>query len=175
MVIFVVLAWFLYDGLGRDTKKIPSPLIGKNFPILEVEDFETGDKFQIQTRLKGKVSLVNVWASWCFACRAEHQMLNNIAAKNSLQIVGINYKDNENNKDNKKEDGAKFLRLLGNPYDFIVFDEKGKLGLELGVYGVPETYLVDKDGIIKFKRVGEITHAVWQQQMLPLIRQLEKQ
>ncbi|OJA03859.1 redoxin family protein, partial [Bathymodiolus thermophilus thioautotrophic gill symbiont] len=109
----VVLAWFLYNGLGRDTKKIPSPLIGKTFPSLEVEDFQTGDKFTLPSRLKNKVSLVNVWASWCVTCRAEHKMLNNIAQTSSVQMVGINYKDS-------KKEGERFLRTLGNPFDFIV-------------------------------------------------------
>ncbi|AYQ56463.1 Cytochrome c-type biogenesis protein CcmG/DsbE, thiol:disulfide oxidoreductase [Bathymodiolus thermophilus thioautotrophic gill symbiont] len=167
LTIFVVLAWFLYNGLGRDTKKIPSPLIGKTFPSLEVEDFQTGDKFTLPSRLKNKVSLVNVWASWCVTCRAEHKMLNNIAQTSSVQMVGINYKDS-------KKEGERFLRTLGNPFDFIVFDDRGKLGLELGVYATPETFVVDKKGVIRFKRIGDITPSIWQQQILPLIEQLQK-
>ncbi|SFV88271.1 Cytochrome c-type biogenesis protein CcmG/DsbE, thiol:disulfide oxidoreductase [hydrothermal vent metagenome] len=167
LAVFVVLAWFLYDGLGRDTKKIPSPLIGKTFPSLEMEDFQTGDKFQLKNRLKDKVSLVNVWASWCVTCRAEHKMLKYIAKNSSLQMVGVNYKDT-------KKEGERFLRILGNPYDFIVFDEQGKLGLELGVYATPETFIVDKKGVIQFKQIGEITSQIWQQEMLPLINKLQK-
>jgi len=167
LIIFVVLAWFLYNGLGRDTKKLPSPLIGKTFPNLEVEDFQTGDKYYLQEKLKNKVSLVNVWASWCVTCRAEHRMLNDIAKTKSVQMIGINYKDT-------KKKGEHFLRILGNPYDFIVFDEQGKLGLELGVYATPETFIVDKNGIIQFKLTGEITPQIWQEEMLPLINQLQK-
>ncbi|WP_369178314.1 DsbE family thiol:disulfide interchange protein [Candidatus Thiodubiliella endoseptemdiera] len=167
LVIFVVLAWFLYNGLGRDTKKLPSPLIGKAFPNLEVEDFQTREKYQLQSRLKNKVSLVNVWASWCVTCRAEHQMLKKIAKVSSVQMVGVNYKDT-------KKEGKRFLEILGNPFDFIVFDDKGKLGLELGVYATPETFIVDKDGVIQFKRIGEITPQIWQKQMLPLIDKLQK-
>ncbi|NYT26882.1 MAG: DsbE family thiol:disulfide interchange protein [Candidatus Thiodubiliella endoseptemdiera] len=167
LVIFVVLAWFLYNGLGRDTKKLPSPLIGKAFPNLEVEDFQTREKYQLQSRLKNKVSLVNVWASWCVTCRAEHQMLKKIAKVSSVQMVGVNYKDT-------KKEGKRFLKILGNPFDFIVFDDKGKLGLELGVYATPETFIVDKDGVIQFKRIGEITPQIWQKQMLPLIDKLQK-
>ncbi|MBA5249392.1 Cytochrome c-type biogenesis protein CcmG/DsbE, thiol:disulfide oxidoreductase [hydrothermal vent metagenome] len=167
LIIFVVLAWFLYNGLGRDTKKLPSPLIGKTFPNLEVEDFQTGDKYYLQEKLKNKVSLVNVWASWCVTCRAEHRMLNDIAKTKSVQMIGINYKDT-------KKKGEHFLRILGNPYDFIVFDEQGKLGLELGVYATPETFIVDKNGIIQFKRIGEIIPQIWQEEMLPLINQLQK-
>ncbi|BAS67519.1 MAG: DsbE family thiol:disulfide interchange protein [Gammaproteobacteria bacterium] len=167
LVIFVVLAWFLYDGLGRDTKKIPSPLIGKTFPNLMVEDFQTGNKYNLHDRLKGKVSLVNVWASWCVTCRAEHQMLKDIARMSSVQMVGINYKDT-------KKEGKRFLKILGNPFDFIVFDDKGELGLELGVYATPETFLVDKNGVIQFKRIGELTPRIWQTKILPLINQLQK-
>ncbi|MDC9715183.1 MAG: DsbE family thiol:disulfide interchange protein [Gammaproteobacteria bacterium] len=166
LILFVVLAWFLYDGLGRDTKKLPSPLIGKTFPNLEVEDFQTGEKYQLQTRLKNKVSLINVWASWCVTCRAEHRMLNTIAKDNLVQMVGVNYKDT-------KKEGKRFLRILGNPYDFIVFDEQGKLGLELGVYATPETFIVDKKGVIRFKRIGEITPRIWQEKILPTINQLK--
>ncbi|VVH54796.1 Cytochrome c-type biogenesis protein CcmG/DsbE, thiol:disulfide oxidoreductase [uncultured Gammaproteobacteria bacterium] len=167
LAVFVVLAWFLYDGLGRDTKKLPSPLIGKNFPNLEVEDFQTGKKYHLQDKLKNQVSLVNVWASWCVTCRAEHQMLNNIAKQDVVQIVGINYKDT-------KREGKYFLNRLGNPFDFIVFDEQGKLGLELGVYATPETFIVDNKGVIRFKRIGDITTRIWQEEMLPLIQQLKK-
>jgi cytochrome c biogenesis protein CcmG/thiol:disulfide interchange protein DsbE len=157
----------LYDGLGRDTKKLPSPLIGKNFPNLEVEDFQTGKKYHLQDKLKNQVSLVNVWASWCVTCRAEHQMLNNIAKQDVVQIVGVNYKDT-------KREGKYFLNRLGNPFDFIVFDEQGKLGLELGVYATPETFIVDNKGVIRFKRIGDITTRIWQEEMLPLIQQLKK-
>lgn len=165
LVAFVILAWFLYDGLGRDTKKLPSPLIGKIFPNLEVEDFQTGEKYRLKARLTDKVSLVNFWASWCITCRAEHQMLNDIAKTKQMQMIGINYKD-------KKEEGRRFLERLGNPFDFIIFDNKGKLGLELGVYATPETFIVDKNGVIRYKHIGEITPHIWQTQILPLIQLL---
>lgn len=168
LVIFVVLAWFLYDGLGRDTKKLPSPLIGKTFPNLEVEDFQTGEKYYLKDKLKNKPSLVNVWASWCVTCRAEHQMLNDIAKQNVVQMVGINYKDT-------RKEAAYFLKRLGNSFDFIVFDQQGVLGLELGVYATPETFIVDQNGVIRFKRIGEITSRIWQEKMLPLINQLNSQ
>ncbi|HIB28466.1 MAG TPA: DsbE family thiol:disulfide interchange protein, partial [Candidatus Thioglobus sp.] len=93
LVLFVVLAWFLLDGLGKDPKKLPSPLIGKSFPNLEVEDFYSGERYFTQSKLKNKISLVNVWASWCVTCRAEHKVLNDIAATSDLYMIGINYKD----------------------------------------------------------------------------------
>lgn len=166
LVLFIVLAGFLYIGLGLDPKKLPSPLIGKTFPNLEVEDFNTGEIYAIQDKLQGKISLVNVWASWCVTCRAEHEMLMQIAKTDSLQILGINYK-------NTKKDGNMFLTRLGNPYDLIVFDQSGKLGLELGVYATPETFITDQQGIICFKRIGELTPGIWERQILPLISQLK--
>ncbi|QKQ24167.1 DsbE family thiol:disulfide interchange protein [Candidatus Ruthia endofausta] len=166
LVLFIVLAGFLYIGLGLDPKKLPSPLIGKTFPNLEVEDFNTGEIYAIQDKLQGKISLVNVWASWCVTCRAEHEMLMQIAKTDSLQILGINYK-------NTKKDGNMFLTRLGNPYDLIVFDQSGKLGLELGVYATPETFITDQQGIIRFKRIGELTPGIWERQILPLISQLK--
>ncbi|BBB22555.1 cytochrome c biogenesis protein CcmG, thiol:disulfide interchange protein DsbE [Abyssogena phaseoliformis symbiont OG214] len=166
LVLFIVLAGFLYIGLGLDPKKLPSPLIGKTFPNLEVEDFNTAEIYAIQDKLQGKISLVNVWASWCVTCRAEHEMLMQIAKSNSLQILGINYKDT-------KKDGNIFLTRLGNPYDLIVFDQSGKLGLELGVYATPETFIIDQQGTIRFKRIGELTSRILERQILPLISQLK--
>ncbi len=166
LVLFVVLAVFLYIGLEHDPKKLPSPLIGKTFPNLQVEDFNTAEIYTIQDKLQGKISLVNVWSSWCVTCRAEHEMLMQIAKTNSLQILGINYKDT-------KKDGNIFLTKLGNPYDSIVFDQLGKLGLELGVYATPETFIIDQQGIIRFKRIGELTTRIWERQILPLISQLK--
>ena len=166
LALFVVLAVFLYVGLDLDPKKLPSPLIGKTFPNLEVNDFHTGEKYFTQDRLKNKVSLINVWASWCVTCRAEHELLNNIAKTNKLQMVGINYKDT-------KKEGTRFLDILGNPFDFVIFDQQGKLGLELGVYATPETFITDKNGVIRFKHIGEITPRIWQTEILPLVEQLE--
>jgi len=166
LALFVVLAYFLLDGLGRDTKKLPSPLIGKAFPNLEVEDFHTGERYLIQDKLKNKTSIVNVWASWCVTCRAEHKMLNDIAATSDIQMVGINYKDT-------KKEGKRFLDILGNPFKFIIFDQQGKLGLELGVYATPETFIIDQKGVIRFKHIGEITPSIWQGEMLPLIEELK--
>lgn len=166
LVLFIVLAGFLYIGLDLDREKLPSPLIGKPFPNLLVEDFYTGEKYPVQNHLNNKISLVNVWASWCVTCRAEHEMLNNIAKDNWVQILGINYKDS-------KKAGSHFLQTLGNPFDFIIFDKQGKLGLELGVYATPETFVIDKKGIIRFKHIGEITPHIWQNDIAPLIAQLK--
>jgi len=167
LLAFLVLAWFLFDGLGRDTKTLPSPLIGKDFPDLVVVDFDTNQSFKIQDKLQNKISLVNVWASWCSTCRAEHDVLMAIHNSNILQMIGINYKD-------EKEEGKKFLNAFKNPFDFIIFDDKGKLGLELGVYATPETFIIDKLGIIRFKHIGELTPYIWKNDIIPLINNLNK-
>lgn len=184
LVLFVVLAYFLFDGLGRDTQKLPSPLIGKAFPNIEVIDFHSGETFFIKDKLHNKISLVNVWASWCTTCHVEHSMLSKIAQTQKVQMVGINYKDKRlvaapwhdeklqacryQTRDDTKF-GDCFLKMRGNPFDFVVVDALGKLGLELGVYRVPETFLVNEKGIIIFKYLGEITPRIWQEQIQPLI------
>ncbi len=179
LILFVVLAWFLLEGLGKDPKKLPSPLIGKSFPNLEVEDFHSGEKYFTQNKLNNKISLVNVWASWCLTCHAEHKMLIKIAKTNTVQMVGINYKDKKKLSSCVRADrdhtnfGDCFLSMLGNPFDFVIFDELGSLGLELGVYRVPETFLVDDKGVIVFKHLGEVTPNVWQNEILPLINKLK--
>ena len=180
LALFIVLAWFLLEGLGKDPKKLPSPLIGKAFPNLEVEDFHTGEKFFTKDRLKDKFSLVNVWASWCATCHVEHRMLIKIAKTNIVQMVGINYKDKKKLSRCVEVDrdqtnfGDCFLSMRGNPFDFVIFDELGKLGLELGVYRVPETFLINDKGVIVFKHLGEVTQKLWDEEMLPLINPLKK-
>ncbi len=165
LILFFVLASFLYIGLGLDPTKLPSPLLGRAFPNLQVEDFNSAKIYAIQDKLQGKISLVNIWASWCVTCRVEHEILMKIAKTNSLQILGINYKDT-------RKDGNIFLTRLGNPYDSIVFDQLGKLGLELGVYATPETFIIDQQGIIRFKRIGELTPRIWESKISPLIDEL---
>ena len=163
LALFVVLVGFLYVGLDLDPKKLPSPLVGKTFPEVVVEDFDSAEQYPIHQRFKQQVSLVNVWASWCVTCRAEHEMLLEIAKDGRVQMLGINYKDT-------KLEAQQFLDRLGNPYDAIVFDQQGSLGLELGVYATPETFLVDRQGVIQEKHIGQLTSRVWQQKFLPLIQ-----
>jgi len=164
--LFVVLVGFLYVGLGLDPKKLPSPFIGKEFPNLKVVDFDTNEQYFTQEKLKNNLTLVNVWASWCVTCKAEHDMLMHIAKLNTVNMLGVNYKDT-------KKNGKFFLQRLGDPYDSIIFDKDGKLGLELGVYATPETFLVDRDGVIRYKRVGQLTPSIWRDDILPLISELK--
>jgi cytochrome c biogenesis protein CcmG/thiol:disulfide interchange protein DsbE len=153
LIIFAVMAAFLGGGIGRENKDVlPSPLVDKPFPQFILQQVEA-EKQLTQTDLQGKPMLVNVWATWCPTCKAEHEFLNTLAAE-GIRIIGINYKDDD-------DEAKVWLRDYGNPYEFNISDPKGKLGLELGVYGAPETFFVDGDGIIRAKHVGDLNQRVW--------------
>lgn len=162
LIGFIVIAAFLYVSLSSNPRELPSPFIGKAFPDIEVEDFYTGESVSLRDTFKDKITLVNVWASWCTTCRAEHQMLMSLSKDASMQLIGLNYKDT-------RADANKMLEVMGNPFDLIVFDPKGKAGLELGVYATPETFLVNRQGVILHKHIGEISNQVWSRDFLPLI------
>jgi cytochrome c biogenesis protein CcmG/thiol:disulfide interchange protein DsbE len=154
LILFVIMAIFLGGGIARENKDtLPSPLIDKPFPQFILQQVEA-EKQLTQSDLQGKPMLVNVWATWCPTCKAEHQFLNTLAAK-GVRIIGINYKDDD-------DDAKVWLRDYGNPYEFNISDPKGKLGLELGVYGAPETFFVDGEGIIRAKHVGDLNQRVWE-------------
>jgi cytochrome c biogenesis protein CcmG/thiol:disulfide interchange protein DsbE len=154
LILFVIMAIFLGGGIARENKDVlPSPLIDKPFPQFILQQVEA-EKQLTQSDLQGKPMLVNVWATWCPTCKAEHQFLNTLAAK-GVRIIGINYKDDD-------DDAKVWLRDYGNPYEFNISDPKGKLGLELGVYGAPETFFVDGEGIIRAKHVGDLNQRVWE-------------
>ena len=150
LALFLIIAIFLFLSLSSDPSKLPSPFLGKMFPSIEGKDFYTDETIKVSEILNNKMTLVNVWASWCTTCRKEHQMIMNIAKNTDLQLIGIDYKDT-------REEGAEYLERLGNPYDEIIFDPAGKIGMELGVYATPETFLVNEQGFILYKHIGEIT------------------
>jgi len=163
VALFIVLAGFLYLSLDTNPRKLPSPLVGKAFPAASGIELFSGETIRLNDLfINEKFSLVNVWASWCVTCRAEHTAIMNIAKNETLQMVGINYKD-------EQENAKKYLEMLGNPFDVIVFDPEGEIGLELGVYATPETFLVDKEGLIIYKHIGEINNQVWKENFIPLI------
>lgn len=166
LIIFIILVFFLYIGLGNDPKKLPSPLINKQFPNIEINDFYSGDKRQVEQYINNKVTLINVWASWCITCRVEHKQLLSIAQNNDVYMLGINYKDD-------LVSAKKFLTNFTNPFDDIIFDHNGSLGLELGVYATPETFIVDKLGIIRYKFVGAITKDIMNNEIIPFINKLQ--
>ncbi|TBV08214.1 DsbE family thiol:disulfide interchange protein [Phytopseudomonas dryadis] len=163
LLIFLAVAVFLYRGLFLDPAELPSALIGKPFPAFSLAAVES-DRTITQDDLKGKPSLVNVWATWCVACRVEHPVLNTLAGM-GVNIHGVNYKD-----DNAA--AQKWLRDFHDPYLLNISDPRGSLGLDLGVYGAPETFFVDAQGIIRHKYVGVIDERVWREKLAPLYQQL---
>ena len=169
-LVFVVLAGFLYKGLHRDHElsEIQSPLIGKPAPAFTVPLLHDKDKnFSVQD-MKGQVWLLNVWASWCGACKDEHPVLMEMSRQKLVPIVGMDYKD-------KRVDGESTLQQAGDPYTLAIFDADGKVGFDYGVYGVPETYIIDKQGVIRDKIIGAITSQNLKQRILPLVAELNKQ
>ena len=166
LLVFLVVGVFLFLSLNSDPNKLPSPLVGKKFPIIEGTDFYSNETVKLNDLMDNKVALINVWASWCVTCRKEHQVIMNIAKNNSLKLIGINYKDTKN-------DGDEYLKVMGNPFDEIVFDPNGEIGMELGVYATPETFLISREGLIIHKHIGEITKEIWNENFLPLINVTE--
>jgi cytochrome c biogenesis protein CcmG, thiol:disulfide interchange protein DsbE len=167
LLIFITLVIFLGIGLTRDPRLVPSPLIDKPVPEFSLPGLANADQQLGSSDLKGHISLLNVWASWCVACRAEHPVLLNLAKKNVVTLYGLNYKDN-------REDALRWLEYYGNPYVESAHDFDGKVGIDFGVYGVPETFIVDKQGVIRYKHIGPITEDTLKQNILPLIDKLSR-
>jgi len=165
--IFIVLLVFLAIGLTRDPHEIPSPLIGKPAPSFTAPILDKpGQTFAAKDML-GKVWLLNTWASWCVACRQEHPLLVEFAKTNPLPIIGLDYKDQET-------EGMKWLARYGNPYNVAITDRDGRIGIDFGVYGVPESFLIDKAGIIRYKQIGPFTEEALRDKLIPLIKELNK-
>jgi cytochrome c biogenesis protein CcmG/thiol:disulfide interchange protein DsbE len=166
LLLFVILVGFLAVGLSRDPQAIPSPLIGKQAPAFEVPQLADPKKMFSPESMKGQTWILNVWASWCVACREEHPVLVELGKLQVAPIIGLDYKD-------KREDAMTMLSLQGNPYLLSAFDANGRVGIDYGVYGVPETYVIDQAGVIRFKHIGPITMAVLNQKILPLLAELK--
>lgn len=167
LVVFLVLAAFLFVGLGLNPHEVPSPLIDKPAPAFNLPQLHDTNKKFTTEEMKGKVWLLNVWASWCVSCREEHPILMSLAEQKIVPIYGLDYKD-------KKEDGEAWLRQGGDPYTLIAMDRDGRVGIDYGVYGVPETYVIDKQGIIRYKQIGPVTHQSLREKILPLVAELQK-
>lgn len=163
--IFLGLVFFLAAGLKLDPKEVPSPLIGKPAPGFSLSALDNPTQRIAREDLLGKVWMLNVWASWCAACRDEHPLLVEFSRKKVMPIYGLNYKD-------ERSAGLKWLANFGNPYDASLYDKDGKVGIDFGVYGVPETFVVDRQGIIRFKHIGPLTPEVIEKEIEPLVRQL---
>lgn len=164
--IFAILLVFLGIGLRLKPQEVPSPFIGKPAPAFTLTRLEQADKTFSPQELRGKVWLLNVWASWCTSCRAEHPALVAFAKQVTVPIVGLNYMD-------ARADGSRWLDKFGNPYALSVFDSDGKVGTDYGVYGVPETFVIDRRGNIRLKLTGPITPEIIKSTLLPLIRELD--
>lgn len=166
LVLFLVLSVFLYKGLGRDTREVPSPLIGKAAPAFVLPMLYEPVKQLSTQEMQGQVWLLNVWASWCGACKDEHPILMEFSRQNIVPIVGLDYKD-------KAEDGKATLDKAGNPYSMVIADADGKVGFDYGVYGVPETYVIDKAGFIRYKLIGAVTSKNLSETLIPLVKELQ--
>jgi len=165
LALFVGLVVLLGVGLRLDPREVPSPLIGKAAPPFELPQLHHPQQHIANSDMKGKVWLLNVWASWCVACREEHEVLMDLAKSGAVPLVGLNYKD-------ERRDGLNWLDTHGNPYWISAYDRDGRIGIDYGVYGVPETYVIDKKGVIRYKRIGVLTPELLRDKILPLVKEL---
>ena len=166
--VFAALVMLLAAGLTLNPREVPSPLIGKPAPHFELPLLAAPDKTFSQKDLLGKVWILNVWASWCAACRDEHPVLSDLANSRIVPVYGLNYKD-------KRDEAIAWLKRYGDPYDASIFDADGRVGIDYGVYGVPETYVIDKQGVIRYKRIGPVTPAILKEKIVPLVAELNRQ
>jgi cytochrome c biogenesis protein CcmG/thiol:disulfide interchange protein DsbE len=166
LAIFIVLAAFLYRGLSIDPKRVPSPLIGKPMPEFSLPRLQDPTATLSNTDLMGKVSILNIWATWCVSCRAEHEVLLLLAKTGKVDIYGLNYKD-------ERDPAKQWLAKLGNPYVANAFDADGRVGIDWGVYGAPETFIMDRHGIIRHKHIGPLSVDALNNEILPLVAELQ--
>lgn len=167
LIGFVVLLAFLSVGLTLKPSEVPSPLIDKPAPDFSLPQLDTPEQTFSAQSMHGKVWLLNVWASWCAACLDEHPVLLNLAKSGVVPIIGLDYKDS-------RDEALAWLRRHGNPYVLSVIDAQGRVGIDYGVYGVPETFVIDKAGMIRYKHIGPVTPAAVRDTILPLVRELQK-
>lgn len=166
LAVFVLLVAFLWRGLALDPREVPSPLIDKPAPGFVLARLDDGARTIRRDDMLGRVWLLNVWASWCAACRDEHGALLALADTKLVPIVGLNYKD-------QRADGLAWLQRFGNPYEVSAFDPDGRVGIDFGVYGVPETFVIDKNGVIRLKHVGALTPELIDKRIRPLLKALD--
>mgnify|MGYP000173598922 FL=1 len=185
LALFFVLVVFLAIGLKRDPKEIPSPLMGRVAPAFTLPTLDPNAPAFDPQQMRGQVWMLNVWATWCVACRQEHPLLVAFSKANQLPIVGLNYKevqaqdlqqgaqpDTAQTLAIARQKSADWLQRFGNPYAVSVFDLDGRVGINYGVYGVPETYLIDQAGVIRYKQIGVLTPEVLTEKILPLVKAL---
>jgi cytochrome c biogenesis protein CcmG/thiol:disulfide interchange protein DsbE len=168
LVVFLGLSAFLFAGLWRDPREIPSPLIDKPAPQFRLAELHAPEKTLGTDDMKGRVWLLNVWASWCVSCREEHPLLVELGKARIVPIIGLDYKDDP-------KAGKGWLAEHGDPYTASVIDRDGRVGIDWGVYGVPETFVVDQQGVIRYKQIGPLTPQALERTILPLVRKLQAQ
>lgn len=167
LLVFVMIGGLLYAGLGRNPDIVPSPLIDKPAPQFSLPLLNKPEQRVSRTDLLGRPYLLNVWASWCYACRLEHDVITDIARSGRVAVYGLNYKD-------RREDAQRWLDQFGNPYAFSLYDLEGRTAMDFGVYKAPETFIIDADGTIRYKHIGPLSPEIVQRDILPLIEKLEK-
>ncbi|HRD95646.1 MAG TPA: DsbE family thiol:disulfide interchange protein [Rubrivivax sp.] len=166
LVLFVGLGTLLGVGLKLKPREVPSPFIDKPAPAFKLPQLSNAKADFDPAQMKGQVWLLNVWASWCAPCREEHPLLVDAARANAVPVVGLNYKDDPRAAD-------EWLRKLGDPYQAIAVDRDGRVSIDYGVYGVPETFVIDREGVVRLKHIGPLTPEVWQRQVWPLVQRLQ--
>ena len=165
LAFFAGLVITLFFLLGKDNTELKSVMIEKNFPSFSLSTLENPNIYIDQTSIKKLPALINIWATWCIACRVEHPFLMELKDKSIISIYGLNYKERDNG-----DKARKLLSRIGNPYEFSFFDPKGKLAIDLGVYGAPETFFIDKNGLIKIRHVGPLTADIWEEKFSALLK-----
>lgn len=166
LLLFVVLLMFLWVGLSLNPREVPSPLIGKPAPSFQLTRLDDPTKMLAEKDLRGQVWLLNVWASWCVSCREEHPVLVQLSKRGVVPVYGLNYKD-------QRAAAQAWLAKNGDPYKLSMTDPDGTVGIDYGVYGVPETYVIDKAGVIRYKQIGPLTPEALSERILPLVQQLQ--
>jgi len=166
LTIFAVMVGFLAVGLTLNPREIPSPLVGKAAPQFSLPQLDDQDKVFSPGDMKGRVWLLNFWASWCSGCKTEHPILMDLAKSGTVPIYGMDYKD-------QKEEALAWLSRWGNPYPIVAVDASGRVGIDYGVYGVPETYVIDKQGVIRYKQIGPLDDETVAKKILPLVKELQ--
>ncbi|MEY3121711.1 MAG: hypothetical protein RI993_536 [Pseudomonadota bacterium] len=166
LAIFIVVVIFLGVGLTLNPRQVPSPLVDKPAPVFQLQQLHDNDKVFSSEDNIGKVWMLNVWASWCVACRDEHPLLVELSRLGIVPIFGLNYKD-------QRDTALQWLKQFGDPYVISIADTDGRVGIDYGVYGVPETYVIDKKGIIRYKHIGPVTVKSLEDKILPLINELK--
>ena len=165
--VFLALVVLLAVGLRLKPQEVPSPLIGKPAPAFELPLLHAPDKTFSQKEMLGSVWILNVWASWCPPCLVEHPIVSELARSGIAPVVGLNYKD-------AREDALPWLKRNGDPFKFTVYDAAGRIAIDYGVYGVPETYVIDRKGVIRYKHIGPLTPEVAEKKLVPLVQELAR-